>query len=202
MKNSRAIFVLLTPYQSSDLPKNSKVAGQLFKFENKAGLVRVGYPSVPPPQRMVQWQLNVSYVPLTVLLALTMVSSSLTIILDWIVCLLQGGSNLVTIPVVSPVFKKPLSSFRISTIKKTFFWSFHGGATGLVASGEHWDMGCIPAWAQCVVKDPECCHSCSLGCDCGWDLIPGLGVPYAMGRPKKPNQTKTNKQKNPHSFLI
>ena len=36
------------------------------------------------------------------------------------------------------------------------------------------------------------CHSCGLGCDCSLDLIPGLGPPYAMGRPKMKN--KTNKQ--------
>ena len=30
-----------------------------------------------------------------------------------------------------------------------------------------------------------CCCSFGLGCDCGLDLIPGPGVPYAVGQPKK-----------------
>ena len=30
-----------------------------------------------------------------------------------------------------------------------------------------------------------CCHSCSLVCYCGSDLIPGPGVPYKTGWPKK-----------------
>ena len=29
------------------------------------------------------------------------------------------------------------------------------------------------------------CHSCGIGCNCGLHLIPGLGIPYASGRPKK-----------------
>ena len=31
----------------------------------------------------------------------------------------------------------------------------------------------------------QCCHSCVLVHDCGLDLIPGPGSPYAMGWPKK-----------------
>ena len=29
------------------------------------------------------------------------------------------------------------------------------------------------------------CHSCSVGCNCGLDPIPGLGIPYAARRQKK-----------------
>ena len=29
------------------------------------------------------------------------------------------------------------------------------------------------------------CHSCSVGCNCGLDLIPGPGTPYASGQPQK-----------------
>ena len=29
------------------------------------------------------------------------------------------------------------------------------------------------------------CHSCSIGHNCGSDLIPGLGNPYAVGQSKK-----------------
>ena len=40
------------------------------------------------------------------------------------------------------------------------------------------------------------CHSCSLDCDCGLDLIPGLGTPYAVGQPKMKEKNKhTSKQK-------
>lgn len=31
----------------------------------------------------------------------------------------------------------------------------------------------------------QCCRSCSLGCDCNLDLIPGLETPYALGQPKQ-----------------
>ena len=30
-----------------------------------------------------------------------------------------------------------------------------------------------------------CCHSCSVGHRCGWDLISGLGIPYTRRWPKK-----------------
>ena len=45
-----------------------------------------------------------------------------------------------------------------------------------MASWEHWDTGSIPGQAQCI-KD--------LGGNCGSDLIPGPGISYATGRPKK-----------------
>ena len=31
----------------------------------------------------------------------------------------------------------------------------------------------------------QCCYSCSLGCSCSSDLIPGPRTPYASGQPKK-----------------
>ena len=34
------------------------------------------------------------------------------------------------------------------------------------------------------------CCSCSLGGDCGSDLIPSRGTPYAMGQPKKKKKKK------------
>ena len=46
------------------------------------------------------------------------------------------------------------------------------------------------------------CHSCSLDCDCGLDLIPGLGTPYAVGQPKMKEKNKhTNKQKKKTSVI-
>ena len=41
----------------------------------------------------------------------------------------------------------------------------------------------------------HCCHSCSLGPNCGSDLIPGLGTPYAAGRPKMKKKKKKRKEK-------
>ena len=35
-----------------------------------------------------------------------------------------------------------------------------------------------------------CCHSCSISCNCGLDLIPGLGTPCADGWPKKKKKKK------------
>ena len=36
-----------------------------------------------------------------------------------------------------------------------------------------------------------CFHSCSLGHSFSSELIPGLGIPYAVGRPKEKNKIKT-----------
>ena len=45
-----------------------------------------------------------------------------------------------------------------------------------------------------------CCHGCGAGCDCGLDLIPGLGTPYAMGQPEK-KKAKKKKKKDSGSVL-
>ena len=45
------------------------------------------------------------------------------------------------------------------------------------------DLGSIPSPAQWVKG--SCCHSCGVSRNCGSDLIPGPGTPYAGGRPKK-----------------
>ena len=55
------------------------------------------------------------------------------------------------------------------------------GATGLVVSWECSDANL--AWHSGLRIG--CCCSWGLGCNCGLDLIPGLGSPYAAGRPKK-----------------
>ena len=70
--------------------------------------------------------------------------------------------------------------------------SSHCGTKGLVASWECWDAGLIPAPAQWL-KGLVLSHSCGLGSNCGLDLIPGQGTPYATGQPKQ----KKQKQKNP-----
>ena len=38
----------------------------------------------------------------------------------------------------------------------------------------------------------QCCN-CGVGCNCGSDLIPGPGTPYAAGWQTKQNKTKQNK---------
>ena len=70
------------------------------------------------------------------------------------------------------------------------------GATRLVTSWEHWDAGSIPAW--CSGLKIRHCHCCSLGCNCGLDLIPGLETPYALGSQKQTNKNPKTKPQNPH----
>ena len=48
---------------------------------------------------------------------------------------------------------------------------------------EFWDTGLIPGLAQWV-KDLVLPHL-QLSCNCGFDLISGLGTPYAEAPPKK-----------------
>lgn len=40
------------------------------------------------------------------------------------------------------------------------------------------------------------CYSCSLGLDCGLDLIPDPGAPYASGWPKKGKRKKKKKMES------
>ena len=85
----------------------------------------------------------------------------------------------------NPIFLKLIYKFNeISTkiLMKNFklILKFIGGVSAVaqwnVASWEHWDTGSISGQAQCI-KD--------LGGNCGSDLIPGPGISYATGRPKK-----------------
>ena len=39
------------------------------------------------------------------------------------------------------------------------------------------------------------CHSCSLGCNCALDLIPGLRTPYAVGRPRIKGKKKRERER-------
>ena len=57
---------------------------------------------------------------------------------------------------------------------------------GSAAPLERWDTGSIPQPAQWV-KDPASQKKKKKEefCNCGLDLIPGLGTPYAMVWPKK-----------------
>ena len=64
------------------------------------------------------------------------------------------------------------------SIKINNDWSSHCGATGSVTSPEHWDTDSIPSLAQWVNEQ-------ALVANCGSDLIPGPGTPYASRQPKK-----------------
>ena len=59
---------------------------------------------------------------------------------------------------------------------------------GSVASLELLDTASIPA--QHSGFRIWCCRSCGLGCNCGSDLVPGLGTPYSVGQPKKKKKKK------------
>ena len=63
---------------------------------------------------------------------------------------------------------------------------------GSVVSWESWDAALSPA-RHSGLRIGHSRRSCSLGGTCGLDLIPGLGTPYATGRPKK---------KKAHLYLI
>ena len=62
------------------------------------------------------------------------------------------------------------------------------GATGLVMSLERQDAGSSPG--QNSGLRIQSFHSCSIGHNCGLDLIPDQGTPYAM------EQSKKKKKKN------
>lgn len=64
---------------------------------------------------------------------------------------------------------------------------------GSAASWKHWDKRSIPCRAQWV-KGPASLPL-QLRLKLGWRLIPGLGTPYASGRPKK-KKVKINKSIN------
>ena len=67
-------------------------------------------------------------------------------------------------------------------------WSSRCGATGWAASWACWTQ--VRSLARhSGLRIPHCC-SCGLGPNCGLDLIPGLGTPYATGWPKKKRQKK------------
>ena len=62
------------------------------------------------------------------------------------------------------------------------------GETGLVVSLECWDAGLIhPGHNELRIR---CCCSFGVGHNCGSDLTPGLGTPYATGRPRKEKEKK------------
>ena len=52
-----------------------------------------------------------------------------------------------------------------------------------------------PAWHGELVKGSNCCCSCGVVHNCGSDLIPGLGTPYAMGQSKWTNKQENNPTK-------
>lgn len=59
---------------------------------------------------------------------------------------------------------------------------------GLVVSLRPWDTGSIAA--QHSGSRIWHCGICSVGHNCGWNLIPGPRTQYAMGQPKKKRKKK------------
>ena len=49
------------------------------------------------------------------------------------------------------------------------------------------------------IRIPRCCR-CDLGQDCGLNLIPGLGTPYAVGWLKKKKKKKERVNENNHNL--
>ena len=74
--------------------------------------------------------------------------------------------------------------------------SSHCGTTGSAASWECWDVGSIPSLTQWF-KDLA-----FLGHNCGLDLIPGPGIPYAEGQPKKENKKQKKRLRFPVSSFL
>ena len=69
------------------------------------------------------------------------------------------------------------------------FWSFCCGTVGLVVSWEHWVQVQSPVWHNGLRI--QHCRRCGLGCNCGSDLIPGLGTSYAKGSQKRKKRRKS-----------
>ena len=68
-----------------------------------------------------------------------------------------------------------------------------------VVQQDQWHLGSAgtqvwsPAWLS--VLKIQCCCSCSSGHNCGLELIPGPGTPYATGQPKMKKKQKKKKEK-------
>ena len=72
--------------------------------------------------------------------------------------------------------------------KKHYFWSSRCGAMNRRRLGSSETQ--IQSLAQPSGLRIQRCCSCSLGWDCGLDLIPHPGTPYAMGQPNKNKNAK------------
>ena len=75
--------------------------------------------------------------------------------------------------------------------KRKWLWSSCCSTTGSAASWEHWDAGSSLARHSGLRIQ----HTCGLGHNCGSDVIPGPGTPYAPGAKKK----KKKKKERPES---
>ena len=64
----------------------------------------------------------------------------------------------------------------------------------LVVSLQQQDPGSFPSPAQWVKGSSVATDAEHIGHNCSWDLIPGLGTPYALGRPKKKKKKKKEKK--------
>jgi len=67
----------------------------------------------------------------------------------------------------------PTPSFRVPVMVQADRWRLRSTGTQVRSPARHSGFRI------------QHCHSCSLGYNCGSDLIPGQGTPYALGQPKK-----------------
>ena len=84
---------------------------------------------------------------------------------------------------------KPFLAWKpgvVSLGEKQYMRCYRCGTTGLAASWEHCNSGLIPGPAQ------QRFHSWGFSQDRVSDLIPGLGIPYAMWWPKKRKEKNSN----------
>ena len=107
----------------------------------------------------------------------------------------EGGNSLPRGPL-------PLSLLSVITLPIRLYYKFLiikcdirsscCGAIGLAVSLQCWDTGLIPAWHSGLRIWSCCSWGWCVHHNCGWDLIPGLGTPYAAGWPKMKNECGIN----------
>ena len=73
-----------------------------------------------------------------------------------------------------------------------FLIKSNDGCSRCGASWQHFQSAGMqvrsPAWN--IDLKIRCCRSCGLGCSCGSDIIPGLGIRHAAERPKRKKKKK------------
>ena len=72
-------------------------------------------------------------------------------------------------PIPYPTFYLEVPSLEFPVVVQWDWWSLWCAGTQVLSLDQHSGL-----------RVSRCCSS-SLGCSYGWDLIPGLGTPYAVG---------------------
>ena len=75
-----------------------------------------------------------------------------------------------------------------------------------MAQWDQWHLGSAEAQVRSLALHSELriwhCHSCGLGHDCGSDLIPGQGTPYAIRSQKRQKKKKERERETKHTKLV